>query len=86
MIRQYDGWDSDHFHSQLRLPMECTIANGIVVTLEGTFHQDPLVDLCMITALEELITHPDNVTTFWMYQPWPENASPLRYPPKIRSN
>jgi hypothetical protein len=35
MARQYDGWNEAHFHSHLRLPMECSIAKGVVVTLEG---------------------------------------------------
>lgn len=29
------GWDEEHFHHQLRLPIECHVGKGIVCLLEG---------------------------------------------------
>lgn len=37
MVRK-GGWDDIHFHPHLRLPMECSVGQGMVVTLEGTLH------------------------------------------------
>eukprot|EP00547_Thalassionema_nitzschioides_P009810 CAMPEP_0194228754 /NCGR_PEP_ID=MMETSP0156-20130528/43535_1 /TAXON_ID=33649 /ORGANISM="Thalassionema nitzschioides, Strain L26-B" /LENGTH=627 /DNA_ID=CAMNT_0038961273 /DNA_START=698 /DNA_END=2578 /DNA_ORIENTATION=- len=35
MDREYGGWNEEHFHSNLRLPMECNVGKGVVVVLEA---------------------------------------------------
>lgn len=35
MNRQYGGWNDAHFHPQLRLPLECNTAHGMVVTCQA---------------------------------------------------
>jgi len=45
MNRQYNGWNEAHFHTNLRLPMECSIAKGLVVTLEASARE------CVAVAL-----------------------------------
>lgn len=35
MARQYGGWNEDHFHNNLRLPIECNVSKGVVVLLEA---------------------------------------------------
>ena len=35
MDRQYGGWDSVHFHPNLRLPMDISPSKGVTIMLEG---------------------------------------------------
>jgi hypothetical protein len=35
MTKQFGGWNEAHFHSNLRLPLECPVEKGILVLFEG---------------------------------------------------
>jgi hypothetical protein len=69
MARQYDGWNEAHFHSHLRLPMECSIAKGMVVTLEGKQIPNTIGGRIIVTTIMYPILYLTCVLCFFRTSP-----------------
>jgi hypothetical protein len=57
MTRQYGGWNEEHFHSSLRLPLECSPGQGVTVLLEGK-KKGSILCFCLSSELRFIVFSP----------------------------
>jgi hypothetical protein len=56
MTKQFGGWNEAHFHSKLRLPLECRVEKGILVLFEGMTVL-PCVKISYVDFISHVIFH-----------------------------